>query len=327
MKKKVLVCGSTGFIGRNMAEFFSRNGDVVVSGTYYKSPPFKNKKITMLKANLTDAQDVDRVTRGVDIIIQAAATTSGAKDILNKPYYHVTDNAVMNSLIFRSAHERKVPRVIFFSCSVMYPSSDIPVKETDFDAGKAMYPKYFGVGWTKVYLEKMCEFYASLGLTQYTVIRHSNIYGPYDKFDLEKSHVFGATVAKTMAANDHDEIVVWGKGDEERDLLYVTDLVDFVDRVVDKQTSKFEIYNVGLGSSISVCDLTKKIVELSGKKLKIKYDLTKPGIKTKLCLDSTKAKLALGWRPRVSLDAGIKKTIEWYRSHAEQTVACNAIVA
>ena len=61
---------------------------------------------------------------------------------------------------------------------------------------------YFGAGHTKVYLEKMCEFYARFGKTKHTVIRHSNIYGPYDKFDLEKSHVFGATVAKIFNSTD-----------------------------------------------------------------------------------------------------------------------------
>ena len=57
-----------------------------------------------------------------------------------------------------------------------------------------MVPQYFGAGWTKVYIEKMCEFYSRIGDTKYTVMRHSNVFGPHDKFDLEKSHVFGATI-------------------------------------------------------------------------------------------------------------------------------------
>ena len=119
-KQKVLVCGATGFIGRNMAEALAGRDDFELYGTYLNSKPFANPGIKMLRADLTSKDDVSRVTAGMDIIIQAAATTSGASDIVNKPYYHVTDNAVMNSLIFRSAYENKVSHVVFFSCSVMY---------------------------------------------------------------------------------------------------------------------------------------------------------------------------------------------------------------
>src|SRR3990167_4599222 len=99
-KRKILVCGSTGFIGRNIAEAFARNDDFVVYGTFLKSKSLNNKRIRMVRADLTDKNDVERAVRGKDIIIQAAATTSGSKEIFTKPYYYVTDNAIMNSLIF-----------------------------------------------------------------------------------------------------------------------------------------------------------------------------------------------------------------------------------
>lgn len=314
-KMKILVCGSTGFIGRNIVEAFAGNDGFEVYGTYLRSEPLNNPKIKMIKADFTDKNDVNNAIKGKDIIIQAAATTSGAKDIINKPYYHVTDNTVMNALIFRAAYEYKVSQFIFFSCTIMYQSNEKPLKETDFDANKEPYPNYFGGAWMKVYNEKMCEFYSRIGETNFTVIRHSNIYGPYDKYDLEKSHVFGATVTKVMTAKEEGKITVWGEGKEERDLLYVSDLVNFVKLAIYKQKNKFELFNVGYGSSISVSNLVKKIIEHSGKKIDIEYDLTKPTIKTKLCLDTTKAKRILGWSPKISLDEGIKKTISWYKKH------------
>jgi len=320
MKTKVLVCGATGFIGRNIAEYFAKRNDFEVYGTYLNSKPLDNSRIKMIQADLTNKEDVHRALKGIDLIIQAAATTSGAKDIITKPYYHVTDNAVMNSLIFRAAYEYKISQIVFFSCTVMYQSSEFAVKETDFDANQEIYPSYFGVGWTKVYIEKMCEFYSRIGNTKYTVIRHSNIYGPYDKFDLEKSHVFGATMTKIMTANDGGKIVVWGTGEEERDLLYISDLVSFVELAIDKQDSKFELYNVGHGSSISVSNLVKKIINSSGKRIEIEYDLSQPSIKTKLCLDITKAKNLLGCSPKVSLDEGIRKTMEWYKSNLKNDI-------
>lgn len=313
-KKRVLVCGATGFIGRNIAEALAEDPAYEVRGAYLKSKPFENPKVKLIQADLTNAAEVSRLIPGTDILIQAAATTSGAKDIVNKPYYHVTDNAVMNSLLFRAAFEHRVSQVVFFSCTVMYASGEKPVREADFDASQEIYKNYFGVGWTKVYLEKMCEFYSRIGGTRYTVIRHSNIYGPHDKFDLERSHVFGATMTKVLTARD-GKVTVWGDGSEERDLLYISDLVDYVRLALAEQTSPFELQNVGLGSAISVADLVKRIIRHSGQEIHIEYDRSKPSLKTRLCLDISKAKAALGWSPQVSLDGGIRKTMEWYREN------------
>jgi len=314
-KKNLLITGVTGFIGRNLAEYFAKREDFKITGTYCNSEPLDIPRVKMVRTDLTNKEDVDKAVMGMDIIIQAAATTSGAKDIVNKPYYHVTDNAVMNSLIFRSAFEHKVSRVLFFSCTVMYQSSEAPVKESDFNPNQEMYKNYFGVGWTKVYIEKMCEFYSRISSTKYTAIRHSNIYGPYDKFDLEKSHVFGATMTKIMTAKEGEKIVVWGSGEAARDLLYVSDFLSLVELVLGKQESNFELYNVGYGQAISVRDLVEKIIYISGKNLTIEYDLFKPSIKTKLCLDIAKVKQSLGWVPKVSLEEGIVKTMQWYESN------------
>lgn len=310
-KKKIIVCGATGFIGRNIAERLAKNDNYEVYGTYFNSQSLDHPGIRMIRADLTDKKDVESAVKGMDLVIQAAATTSGAKDILSRPYYHVTDNALMNSLILRSVYENSIPALVFFSCTVMYQPGDRPVKEADFDANKPLYPSYFGVGWTKVYIEKMCEFYSRLGRTKFLVLRHSNMYGPYDKFDLEKSHVFGATMTKVMTTRD-GKIKVWGSGEEERDLLYIDDLVDLVENSVNRQGLPFELYNVGSASSIAVKDLVAKIVACSGKDLKIEHDLAKPSIKTRLCLDISKVKRALGWAPKVSLEEGIKKTMDWH---------------
>lgn len=314
MKLKVLICGVTGFIGRNIAERLTQDNNLEVYGTYFQSEPDKEltqKNISLIKVDLTQKNEVGQVVAGKDIIIQAAAVTSGSKDILSKPYIHVTDNAVMNSLIFRASFEHKVKHVIFFSCTVMYPNQDLPVKEEDFNY--QITDTYFGIGWTKVYLEKMCEFFSRISQTKYTAIRHSNIYGPYDKYDLEHSHVLGATITKVM--NAEDKIVVWGNGSESRDLLYVSDLVDFVEIILKNQKTPFELINVGLGSAVSIANLAQKIIDISGKKIKIEFDTSKPTIKFSLSLNLDKAKGVYNWKPSVTLEEGLKKTIDWYRQN------------
>jgi nucleoside-diphosphate-sugar epimerase len=317
LKKKLLVCGATGFIGRNLVKYFSSLDEYEVIGIYNKKPKFAWNNLKWKKADLTNSKDVHRVLKGIDIIVQAAATTSGSKDIVSKPMIHVTDNMIMNSLIFRSAHENNVKNVVFFSCTVMYRNSQKPLKEDDFKLNEEIHPKYFGVGWTKVSLEKQCEFYSRIGKTKYTVLRHSNIYGPDDKFDLEKSHVCGATITKVLSSEKKGKIKVWGTGEEERDLLYVDDLVNSVGLAIKKQKTSFGLFNVGYGKSISINKLVEKIIFHSGLKVEIEHDTTQPTIKTSLSLNCSKIKKHLGWKRNISHDEGLKRTIKWWRKNFE----------
>jgi GDP-L-fucose synthase len=316
---KILVCGATGFIGRNLTEHFTKIGKYKVYGTYHTRPHYGVAGVEWIKADLTNAIEVDNAVKGMDIIIQAAATTSGSRDIVNAPYLHVTDNAVMNSLILRAAYDNRVGHVVFFSCTVMYQSSKALLKETDFDAGENLVPQYFGVGWTKVYVEKLCEFYSCIGETKHTVIRHSNVYGEHDKYDLERSHVFGATITKALSAKN-GKITVWGEGSEARDLLYIGDLVDFVDLAIRKQSSSFGLYNCGCGAAIAVRELVDRVIGISGRSLVIEHDLSKPSIKTSLALDCSKALKELGWRPQTTLNDGIKISIDWWNNNVASSI-------
>ena len=315
--KKILICGATGFIGRNCVNYFAGFDHFQVYALYNQKEPFEvpnaANKVIWRKGNLLDLEDCKSALQDIEIVVQAAATTSGAKDIVNHPYLHVTDNAIMNSLLLRQAMEQQIKHFIFFSCSVMYQPSANPLKESDWDQNQELYGSYFGVGNTKIYIEKMLEFYSRISPMKTTAIRHSNIYGPFDKYDLERSHFFGATVSKVMQATK--SITMWGTGEEKRDLLYVDDLMTFVGSVIDKQTHQYRLYNCGLGVAHSVKSIIDLIIQASGKQLSVEQDLSKPTIKTSLSLDCSLAMEELGWSPKVSILEGISKTLEWWKSN------------
>lgn len=318
-KKKYLICGATGFIGRNLIERFGMCENVKIVAVYHKKPPFDTShlpaEVEWRQADLRDANQVDSVLSGVDYVLQAAATTSGSKDIVNRPYIHVTDNAIMNSVLLRAAFHSGVAHFVFFSCTVMYQSSENKVSEQDWDPAQRLISKYFGVGNTKIYVEQMLDFFSSISNMKTTAIRHSNIYGPHDKYDFDRSHVFGATVSKVMTAKDW--IKVWGSGEEERDLLHVDDLSRFVEHVIQNQSKSFRVYNCGLGEKISVRDLVELVIKKSGKALTIKYDLSQPTIKTSVCLDTSLAEKELGWSPHVDISSGVERTIKWWQENVD----------
>jgi len=300
---KVLVLGASGFVGRNAAEWFAAKGhDVVRHGNTRKAD---------IQADLLQPKAVDYT--GFDVVIQCAAATSGCKDTLEDPALHIANNAVMNSYILKECAKAKVGHVIFPSCSVMYQSSDKPLKETDFDANAPLNSAYLGFASTKLYCEKLCEFYANISDTKYTVMRNTNYYGPYDKYDPDHSHVFGATVRKVMAATD--KVSVWGTGEEARDFLHIDNFCSFVEAVIEKQPTKYALYNVGSGVAVKINELVQAIINHSGKQLTIEHDLARPTIPTSLYLSTEKAKAELGWEPQVGMFEGIQRTLDWYRAN------------
>lgn len=311
-KKRVLICGASGFIGRNAFEYLSQRPDLDVYGTYLNRRFLESEKL--LKADLTDPEWAKTVTRDIDVVINAAAVTDGSGAVAADPGKYVADNNRINTNLIESAHQNGVSNFILLSCSILYPEKNTaPVKEGPVDLSK-IHPKYFMFAQLKVFAEDMCKFYSGLGKTRFTVIRHSNIYGPYDKFG-PRGHVFAGTVAKVMSP-ENERVVVWGDGHEVRDLLHVSDLVRFFEVTIN-YGNRYDVFNAGSGCSVSVKELVEKINSISGRNLPIHYDLSKSSIDTNIILDTAKAKEILGWQPEIDIDKGIRQTIDWYLKNKE----------
>tara|TARA_R100000008_G_C3585995_1_gene172350 strand:- start:2742 stop:3680 length:939 start_codon:yes stop_codon:yes gene_type:complete len=297
MKKKMLICGGGGFQGKNAIEYFLETEKYDIRATWHRDGDATEIFIDGVEWVNADLTTVDGIKKafdgGIDIVLQYAAVSTNLKDAFEKPYLHVTDNAIMNSLIFREAYDSGVEHVIFPSCTVMYEDLNKPVKENDFNGFIDEGQVYYGAGKTKVYLEDMCNFYSKLGSTKFTVLRQTNIIGKYDKTDLNKAHFFSSMIQKI---NNSDDIVeVWGDGTEEKDLLPVNKLMELIDFVLEKQLSNFELLNVGSGRNMTIHEIVQKIIDVSGKKLKIKFDKSKPSRNIKLKLDISKVKEKFDW--------------------------------
>ena len=137
------------------------------------------------------------------------------------------------------------------------------------------------------------------------------MYGPDDKFDLEKSHVLGATIRKVLDASQGDYINVWGSGLARRDFVFVTDLVDFICKAYENQKNFYGLYNCGMGYSISINELVQKIISVSKKELKLRNDLSKPDLPTALSLDCSKAEKEINWINDTNFDEALKITYNW----------------
>jgi nucleoside-diphosphate-sugar epimerase len=314
----MLICGADGFIGKNALDHFKDRYDITAT-LFNKTTPKRGVAggVKYVSIDLrVESEVVDLFeSNKFDVVLQTAATTTGAKDVVERPYVHVTDNSVMNSWIFREAMRTKVGHLLFPSCTVMYQPKEHPQSESDWSATDEIYSAYFGVGNMKVFCEKMCDFYSRIGETKFTAFRHSNVYGPYDKFDLDKCHVVPAFINKVINA---DKVLqIWGRGRASRDIIYIDDLIEFIDKCIENQETKYELYNCGAGQAYPILDLAKIIMNLNDKDLEFEFDTTKPDIPTTVILNCDKAKKDLGWTPKTSVQEGLKKTSEWYKNNVQ----------
>jgi nucleoside-diphosphate-sugar epimerase len=308
---KILILGATGFVGRNLAEKLYKEGytNLRNHGFTRKLEGFGES----VQGDLRDDKFVEEIMKGVDVVYHCAASTSNAVDTIYAPLLHVTPNVIINALTMEKAYKEGVKKFIFLSSSTIYPESgERAVRETD-NIYESIYKTYFPVGWMKRYAEVLCKMYSEILINpmQTVIVRPANLYGPHDKYDLDKCHVTPASIIKI--ATRLDPIPVWGDGTEIRDLLYVEDFCEALQLIMEKEEAH-EIYNVGSNKGYSVNEVIEYLKEIEGLESPIDYVNNKAPMIPKRLIDSYKIFYTLGWEAKTSIKEGLEKTIKWYKS-------------
>ncbi len=311
--KNVLVAGGAGFVGSNLIRRLMDQGAKVRATLHKKGPVIIDDRIEYVRCDLLNMEDCRKAVSDMDYVFMCAANTAGAAVISSTPLVHVTPNIIMNSQILEAAYFANVNKFIFLSSNAAYPpTGNRPVREDEMFDGDP-YDTYYGVGWMKRYTEILCRLYSQKlkNPMPVIVIRPSNIYGPFDDFDFATSHVMAAMIRKV--ADRHNPIIMWGDGNDIRDLIYID---DFVDAVL-LATEKIETYdpvNIGAGKGYKLRDIQEMILKIDGyDDAEIKYDTSKPSMIPVRLIDVTKAEKVIGFRPAIGLTEGIRKTLQWYR--------------
>jgi GDP-L-fucose synthase len=185
------------------------------------------------------------------------------------------------------------------------------MKEEEMFVGDP-FDKYFAVGWMKRYTEKMCEMYATKVNNPMTciVLRPTNIYGPNDKIEPDRSHVLTALIRKVI--EKQNPIQVWGDGTDIRDVLYVDDMVDAM--ILSAETVEgFKQYNVGYGAAFSVLELLNYIKKVENIHVDHVLVPTAPRMIPIRKVSIEKINKELGWYPKTPLTLGIQKTYDWVK--------------
>src|SRR5260370_32205959 len=239
------------------------------------------------------------------IVIFAAAMVRGIKANHDFPVEFLLDNLrIQNNIIF-SAYETGVRKLLFLGSSCIYPKlAPQPIPETAL-LGGPLEPTNEAYAIAKIAGIKLCQAYAREYGANFISAMPTNLYGPNDNFDLERSHVLAELLRKAHEAKTRKarELAVWGSGTPRREFLHVDDLASACLFLLEKYDSP-EIINVGCGEDISIRELAELICAIVGFEGPLVWDDTNPGGTPRKLLDGTKRQ-NLGWPPRIPLRYGI----------------------
>jgi len=268
--------------------------------------------------DLTDQAAVDAwfEQHDIDQVYLAAARVGGIHANDSYPAEFLRDNLVIQTNIIHSAWKHGVKKLLFLGSSCIYPKlAPQPMPEDSLLTGP-LEPTNEWYAIAKIAGIKMCQAYRKQYDFDAISVMPTNLYGPGDNFDLSSSHVLPALIrkfheAKTSGATSVD---VWGSGNPRREFLHVDDLADACVFLM-KNYSSHEIVNVGWSKDISVGELADLISSVVGFQGQIVFDPSKPDGTPRKLLDTSKL-AALGWRPEITLDAGIASTHAWYSQNS-----------
>lgn len=249
-----------------------------------------------------------------EAVVLAAAHAGGIHANDAHPGDFLYDNLAIATNVIEAARRTGVAKLMFLGSSCIYPRlAPQPIPESSLLTGP-LEPTNQWYAVAKIAGLKLCQAYRRQHGCDFVSVMPTNLYGPNDNFDLLSSHVLPALLAKIDAAvrEGRDTVEIWGSGQPRREFLHVDDLADALVFLM-KHWSDEEPINIGMGSDVTIAELARLIADVVGFTGRFVFDGSKPDGTPRKLLDVSKL-TALGWRPGIDLETGIRQTHEWYRA-------------
>jgi GDP-L-fucose synthase len=306
---RILVAGSTGLVGSAIVRALEMTTHEVI--------PVSTNVVDLLDRPATFAFLHQMKP---DAVIDAAARVGGIGANSSQPVEFLSRNIQIQTNLMDASHEANVEKFVFLGSSCIYPrEAPQPIKEEYLLTGpleqtNSAYAlaKIAGIELIRSYRHEYGRRWISLMPT--------NLYGPGDNFDLETSHVLPALIRRFVEADskNHASVTLWGTGSPRREFLYVNDLADAVLVSLDRYDDD-RILNIGSGVDLTIKELAEKVAKIAGFTGEILWDMSKPDGTPRKFLDISRLK-EISWSPKVSLDEGILRTIEWYKTRRGEDI-------
>ncbi|HQE33738.1 MAG TPA: GDP-L-fucose synthase [Flavobacterium alvei] len=307
MKKdaKIYIAGHRGMVGSAICRTLSAKGYTNLIGAS--------------SANL-DLRNQDAVRDFIskekpDVVIDAAAKVGGILANNNYPYQFIMENMQIQNNLIDSALQSGIEKFIFLGSSCIYPRlAPQPLKE-DYLLTSDLEPTNEWYAIAKITGVKACQAIRKQFGKDYVSLMPTNLYGTYDNFDLNTSHVLPAMMRKFHEAkeNNHAPVTLWGSGTPLREFLFVDDMAQAVVFALENTLPDY-LYNIGTGVDLTIKELAETIQKITGHQGEIIWDSSKPDGTPRKLMDISKMH-DLGWKHKVDLEEGIQLTYDWFLEH------------
>lgn len=331
--KKVLVTGGAGMIGSNLVKRIERNGlgAVKVADNLWRGKReylcdeegqfVIDMNKDFLEVDLRNPEACRQAVRGIEEVYHLADVVAGIDYVFSHQTDVFHDNLTINSNMLKAAAEEGVERFVYVGTACSYPKAKQFGVEAPPLVEEDMFPAdpESAYGWSKLVGELQTLLYGQETSMMTGVLRFHNVYGPPTDFSSERSQVIPSLIAKAILYPKYD-FQVWGSGSQGRSFVYVDDIIDSLLLAMDMGLNQ-GVIQIGTDRCTSVRELAETIVAISGKKIQIQYDLSKPEGDIGRCGDCRKAEKILGWKPKISMEEGLKKTYKWIKRQIEKNSA------
>ena len=305
---KFLVTGGAGFIGSHLAEELVQRGHQVRVVDDFSTGKKKNiasflDKIELIEGDIRDIEVCRRAAKGMDFVLHQAALTSVPYSIENPLLTNeINIKGTLNLLL--ASRDAAVQRYVFASSAAVYGDDPhLPKKEEVVGASLSPYALSKRVG------EMFCQLFTrTFGLST-VCLRYFNIFGPRQDPASQYASVIPLFISRMLK---NEKPVIFGDGEQTRDFLFVSNVVEANMLAVKADSLEGEVFNIGYGEETSINELTRKINEILKMNIRPAYDEPRPGDIKGSFADISRARKMLKYEPAVDFSEGLKRTIRWY---------------
>lgn len=299
--KKILVTGSTGLVGKNFVNHSQSSQYQILTPTHTELDLLNSQDVmTYLKENKPD------------VIVHCAARVGGIKSNMNNLFGYLYDNAAMGFNLINAAKHAGIDEIINLGSSCMYPKdANNPLVENDLLSGK-LEETNEGYAISKLAVAKLCLYATQQLNLNYKTLIPCNLYGLWDKFDAERSHMLPAAIRKIHFAKlTNNNVEIWGSGTARREFMFAEDLANFIYFALDNFDKIPSIMNVGTGKDHTILEYHEIVRNVLNADVRFVTNQEMPdGMKQKVLDVSIQQNL--GWSPSTSLTSGIEKTYKHF---------------